>query len=54
MVRGSGAYQMDESGRKYLDTVNNVAHVGHENSRVVKVGQKQMAILNTNTCYEYP
>lgn len=49
--RGSGAYLIDSSGRKYLDTVNNVAHVGHEHPRIVEVGQKQMAVLNTNTRY---
>ena len=31
IVRGEGVYLMDNNGRKYLDTVNNVAHVGHEN-----------------------
>jgi len=51
IVRGSGVYLIDESGRKYLDTVNNVAHVGHEHPRVVKAGQEQMALLNTNTRY---
>jgi len=28
-----------------------VAHVGHEHSRVVRAGQRQMAVLNTNTRY---
>ncbi len=51
MVRGSGVYLIDETGKKYLDTVNNVAHVGHEHPKVVKAGQQQMAILNTNTRY---
>ncbi|QTE22055.1 aminotransferase class III-fold pyridoxal phosphate-dependent enzyme [Polaribacter cellanae] len=51
IVRGLDQYLMDFSGRKYLDTVNNVAHVGHENFEVVKAGQKQMAVLNTNTRY---
>lgn len=51
MVRGNGAYLLDDTGRSYLDTVNNVAHVGHEHPRVVKAGQKQMAVLNTNTRY---
>ena len=51
IMRGSGAYLMDDSGRKYLDTVNNVAHVGHEHPRVVQAGQKQMAVLNTNSRY---
>lgn len=51
MVRGSGPYLVDQFGRKYLDTVNNVAHVGHEHPAVLKAGQEQMAILNTNTRY---
>jgi 4-aminobutyrate aminotransferase-like enzyme/Ser/Thr protein kinase RdoA (MazF antagonist) len=51
MVRGSGAYLIDSTGRKYLDTVNNVAHVGHEHVKVVRAGQAQMALLNTNTRY---
>lgn len=49
--RGEGAYLIDSQGKKYLDTVNNVAHVGHEHPRVVRAGQQQMAILNTNTRY---
>ncbi len=51
IVRGNGAYLLDDSGRRYLDTVNNVAHVGHEHPRVVRAGQRQMAVLNTNTRY---
>lgn len=51
IVRGTGVYLMDKLGRKYLDTVNNVAHVGHEHPRIVKAGQQQMAVLNTNTRY---
>ena len=42
---------MDSNGRKYLDTVNNVAHVGHENESVVAKGKSQMSILNTNSRY---
>ncbi len=51
MLRGEGAYLIDHTGRKYIDTVNNVAHVGHEHHRVVKAGQQQMSTLNTNTRY---
>lgn len=51
IVRGSGVHLIDNTGRKYLDTVNNVAHVGHEHPRVVMAGQQQMAILNTNSRY---
>ena len=51
MVRGSGAYLIDSIGRRHLDTVNNVAHVGHEHPDVVRAGQEQMALLNTNSRY---
>ena len=51
MLRGDGAFLIDKTGRRYLDTVNNVAHVGHEHPRVVKAGQQQMAVLNTNSRY---
>lgn len=51
IVRGEGPYLIDITGRKYLDTVNNVAHVGHEHPRVVAAGQRQMGLLNTNTRY---
>jgi 4-aminobutyrate aminotransferase-like enzyme/Ser/Thr protein kinase RdoA (MazF antagonist) len=51
MLRGWRQYLYDDTGRRYLDTVNNVAHVGHEHPRVVHAGQRQMAVLNTNTRY---
>ncbi len=51
VVRGSGVWLIDQSGRKFLDTVNNVAHVGHEHPRIVEAAQRQMALLNTNTRY---
>ena len=51
IVKGQNQYLIDNFGKKYLDTVNNVAHVGHENFNVVKAGQNQMAMLNTNTRY---
>ena len=51
IVKGEGAYLFDQSGQKYLDLVNNVAHVGHGHPRVVAAGASQMATLNTNTRY---
>ncbi len=51
IVRGEGVYLIDIEGRKYLDTVNNVNHVGHQHPKVVTAGQRQMAVLNTNTRY---
>jgi 4-aminobutyrate aminotransferase-like enzyme/Ser/Thr protein kinase RdoA (MazF antagonist) len=51
IVRGFGPYLYDHEGQRYLDTVNNVAHVGHEHPKVVRAGQQQMSVLNTNTRY---
>ncbi|HEU5423387.1 MAG TPA: aminotransferase class III-fold pyridoxal phosphate-dependent enzyme, partial [Nitrolancea sp.] len=51
IVRGYRQYLYDEDGRAYLDAVNNVPHVGHNHPRVVAAGQRQMAVLNTNTRY---
>ena len=46
-------YLHASDGTKYLDLVNNVSHVGHCNPHVVEAGQRQMAILNTNSRYVY-
>jgi 4-aminobutyrate aminotransferase-like enzyme len=51
IVRGEGQYLFDEVGRRYLDLVNNVCHVGHCHPHVVAAAQVQMAELNTNTRY---
>ena len=51
VVRGEGQYLFDRTGRRYLDTVNNVAHVGHEHPRVVEAIQRQAGVLNTNSRY---
>ncbi|XP_069878537.1 ethanolamine-phosphate phospho-lyase isoform X4 [Dipodomys merriami] len=39
----------DEKGQRYLDCINNVAHVGHCHPEVVKAAFKQMELLNTNS-----
>lgn len=51
VVRGSGAYLYDHTGRAYLDCVNNISHVGHCHPHVVDALSKQAATLNTNTRY---
>lgn len=51
IVRGQRQFLFDADGRQYLDTVNNVAHVGHCHPHVVQAAQRQMAVLNTNTRY---
>jgi 4-aminobutyrate aminotransferase-like enzyme/Ser/Thr protein kinase RdoA (MazF antagonist) len=51
IVRGQGQYLFDDAGRRYLDLVNNVCHVGHCHPHVVAAAQRQIAELNTNTRY---
>ena len=51
IVGGAMQYLYDDTGRTYLDAINNVSHVGHCHPRVVKAAQRQMALLNTNTRY---
>ncbi|HZF09626.1 MAG TPA: aminotransferase class III-fold pyridoxal phosphate-dependent enzyme [Thermoanaerobaculia bacterium] len=51
IVRGEGLFLYDESGRAYLDLVNNVCHVGHCHPRVMAAAREQMGRLNTNTRY---
>ena len=51
VVRGDGAYLIDHTGRRYLDGVNNITHVGHCHPHVVDAIARQSAILNTNSRY---
>jgi len=54
MVRGYMQYLYSADGLSWLDTVNNVPHVGHCHPRVVEAVQRQAALLNTNTRYLHP
>lgn len=51
MERGVMQYLLDEKGRRFLDTVNNVPHVGHQHPQVVNAAIRQSKLLNTNTRY---
>ncbi len=51
VVQGRGSWLYDDAARAYLDTVNNVPHVGHANARVADAIARQSRILNTNTRY---
>jgi len=51
MVRGYKQYLYNHLGRRFLDLVNNVPHVGHQHPRVVRAATRQLAVLNTNTRY---
>ncbi|MCP4488596.1 MAG: aminotransferase class III-fold pyridoxal phosphate-dependent enzyme [Gammaproteobacteria bacterium] len=53
VLRGSMQYLYDAEGRRYLDAVNNVSHVGHCHPRVVEAGNSQARLLCTNTRYLY-
>jgi 4-aminobutyrate aminotransferase-like enzyme/Ser/Thr protein kinase RdoA (MazF antagonist) len=54
LVGGRGAWLHDDSGRAYLDAINNVTHVGHANPRVVAAATRQLGALNTNSRFVYP
>eukprot|EP00494_Astrolonche_serrata_P023824 UN24082 len=51
ITRGVNQYLISASGKKYLDCVNNVCHVGHCHKDVVKACTEQIKTLNTNTRY---
>lgn len=53
-MRGREHWLYDEDGRAYLDTRNNVCHVGHANSAVAAAVSAQVSMLNTNTRYLHP
>jgi 4-aminobutyrate aminotransferase-like enzyme/Ser/Thr protein kinase RdoA (MazF antagonist) len=54
IASGRGTYLADHLGRRYLDAVNNVAHVGHSHPAVVRAASVAAATLNTNTRYLHP
>ncbi|XP_004626824.1 ethanolamine-phosphate phospho-lyase isoform X1 [Octodon degus] len=49
IVRAGRQYMFDERGQRYLDCINNVAHVGHCHPEVVEAARRQMELLNTNS-----
>ena len=51
MQRGFMQYLYNEKGQRFLDTVNNVPHVGHQHPKVVRAAQQQIAVFNSNTRY---
>ncbi|KAL3783088.1 hypothetical protein ACHAWO_011017 [Cyclotella atomus] len=54
MQRGEGSRLFDINGIGYLDTRNNVAHVGHSHPKVAQAVAFQVQLLNTNTRYLHP
>jgi 4-aminobutyrate aminotransferase-like enzyme len=53
-LAGDGARLIDASGRRYLDTRNNVAHVGHGHRGVASAVSAQVAKVNSNSRYLHP
>ena len=53
-LRGWQHYLYDEWGQPYLDSYNNVPHVGHSHPRIQTVVSEQLKRLNTNTRYLHP
>jgi len=54
MVRGWQEHLVDESGRVYLDVLNNVTSVGHAHPRLGDAVSEQWKLLNTNSRFNYP
>ena len=53
LLEAKDQYFYDEHGRRYLDCVNNISHIGHSNSIVHDALINQNLKLNTNTRYLY-
>ena len=53
LVRGRGVWLYDEASFAYLDSLNNVTHVGHADERVTAAARRQMMKLNTNSRFVY-
>jgi 4-aminobutyrate aminotransferase-like enzyme/Ser/Thr protein kinase RdoA (MazF antagonist) len=54
LARGRDVWFYDEDARAYLDSLNNVTHVGHAEPRVTLAAARQMRKLNTNSRFVYP
>ena len=54
IVSGTKSRLIDHLGNTYLDTRNNVCHVGHQHPHVVQKVQEQVQTLNTNTSIPMP
>ena len=53
LVRSKAQWFYDDKGQKFLDSLNNVTHVGHCHPKVVEAISQQAKMLNTNTRLVY-
>jgi 4-aminobutyrate aminotransferase-like enzyme/Ser/Thr protein kinase RdoA (MazF antagonist) len=51
--RGWRHYLIDVGGRSYVDTVNNVASIGHSHPVLAEAVNKQLHLLNSNSRFHY-
>ena len=51
ITHGRGQYLYDDKGKKYLDAINNIQHVGHSHPKLLEATISQLKKLNTNTRY---
>ncbi|GAB1823867.1 aminotransferase [Herbidospora sp. RD11066] len=51
--RGWRQHLTDTGARTYLDMVNNVAAIGHAHPRLTQAVSRQLALLNTNSRFNY-
>ncbi|MEQ2248700.1 hypothetical protein ILYODFUR_021634 [Ilyodon furcidens] len=49
IVKARGQYLFDENGKRYLDCISNVQHVGHCHPAITKAATAQMDLLNANS-----
>ncbi len=53
-LQARGQHVYDDRGVRYLDSRNNVGHVGWQHPRVVRAVQRQTALCNANSRYLHP
>ena len=53
-LQTSMQYVIDDQGTKFLDSRNNVGHVGWQHPQVVRAIQEQTALCNANSRYLHP
>ncbi len=53
ILESKGQYLFNEKGRRFLDCVNNISHVGHSHPKIHEALTMQNLKLNTNTRYLY-
>ncbi len=48
ITRGKGQYLYDDKGKKYLDAINNIQHVGHSHPKVYGISKSNSLAEKNN------